>query len=131
VAVLRDHFEGLRVEAERLAAGPPDEAIVAWLEAVLATSALYRGMGAAVMIALMDAASELRAACDGMRAAGAALLTTAQEAGAIRPDVTLADVLLLVHGIGWAAERAPAAGSGAARLLTLALEGLRTVDRRE
>ena len=50
------------------------------------------------------------------------MLTQAQEAGTVRPEVTVADLLRLTHGISVAAENAP---ESAERLLSYLLDGLR------
>jgi hypothetical protein len=49
------------------------------------------------------------------------LLTSAQEAGAIRPDAAAIDILRLMHGIAIATEAAPEQGD---HLLSIMLDGL-------
>ena len=56
------------------------------------------------------------------------LLTHAQEAGVLRPDVTSHDVLRLVHGIAMATEQAP---EDTDRLLAVMFDGLRARRDRE
>ena len=55
-------------------------------------------------------------------AAGEPLLRRAQEAGAVRPDVTIADVIQLVAGIGKIPTSDPAQVE---HILRIALDGLR------
>lgn len=62
-----------------------------------------------------------------MRAAGADLLTSAQRAGAVREEIDIADLLRLVHAIVVATEHGPAEPSQRERLLSLALDGIRSV----
>ena len=64
-------------------------------------------MGAAVMNAKHTEGTEIQVACVEMREAGAVLLRRAQEAGEVRPDVEMVDVLRLMHGIVFANEQAP------------------------
>jgi len=81
--------------------------------------------------ALMDSLgkdSELISACSlRMRDTLDRLLAYAQEAGALRPDVTAQDVLRLVHGIVMATETAP---QDTDRLLGMMLDGLRAASVR-
>jgi hypothetical protein len=58
-----------------------------------------------------------------MRATAEQLLTRAQQAGAVREDLTAVDVMRLVHGIAVSTENAP---GEADRLLSLMLDGMRT-----
>jgi hypothetical protein len=80
--------------------------MISWCEATLERPAPLRACAASVMITLMDEGSDLFTACKEMRAAGAALVAGAQASGALRADVDLRDLLLLVHGIAWASEQA-------------------------
>ncbi|MWA05759.1 hypothetical protein F8568_036465 [Actinomadura sp. LD22] len=71
--------------------------------------------------------TELSASCQGirvlpgMRDAAAKLLSRAQDAGAIRPDLTVTELLCVTNGIAVAAEQRP---PDTPRLLTLLIEGL-------
>ena len=59
------------------------------------------------MAASHDDASDL-ARCSGpMREAGSALLARAQQAGAVRSDVSIGDLLQLTNAIALAAEETP------------------------
>jgi AcrR family transcriptional regulator len=124
-AVFQDGLEAIRAEAEELLLSTsPAEALARWLRTNLITATTYRGLAASVMVTLLDEGSDLYVACKEMRAAGAALVARAQEAGALRPDVDLSDLLLLVHGIAWAGEQASQPADRAERLLTVMLQGL-------
>ncbi len=69
--------------------------------------------------------SPLFSACrDQMRAAAGGLLARAQEAGRIRPDVTVDDLLRLSHGVVAATERVPDRAGEAGRLLDIVLGGI-------
>jgi hypothetical protein len=60
-----------------------------------------------------------------MRDAGATLVRRAQEAGQLREDIEVTDVLKLGHAIALAAEHAPDGPDQADRLLGLVMDGLR------
>lgn len=57
--------------------------------------------------------------------AGGALLTRAQQAGAVRPDVSISDLMQLTNGIALAVEESPDDPKLADRLLKLTLRGLK------
>ncbi len=127
-AVYRDGVEEICGRAyELLDAMPPGEALAAWLRALADYVATKRGLAMALVASLGEDGSELFASCkQAMVAAGAAVLDAAKEAGAVRPDTDLKDVLKLVHAIGAATEQAP---QDADRLLSLVLDGLWQRDR--
>lgn len=54
---------------------------------------------------LGDEDSKLYAACADMRSAGARLLARAQEAGTVRVDVSITDLISVAIGVAWAAEQ--------------------------
>jgi hypothetical protein len=60
-----------------------------------------------------------------MREAGAVLLRRAQEAGEVREDVEMVDVLRLMHGIVLANEQAPDQ-SRVNRMFDVVIAGIRT-----
>jgi transcriptional regulator SbtR-like protein len=64
-------------------------------------------MGAAVMNLKHTEGSDMQRAFLEMREAGARLLRRAQDAGAVRQNVDLSDVIRLVRGIVLINERAP------------------------
>jgi AcrR family transcriptional regulator len=124
-AVYRDQIEALRAEAEALLDAPsPREALAAWLRSILAHNVAQRGLKEALMNGEGSAlVAESKAQ---MRAAGAALLARAQQAGAVRSDLDIADLLRLVYGIALADERAPDGSPKLAdRCLLVMLDGLR------
>jgi AcrR family transcriptional regulator len=103
----------------------PCTALVGWLRAVITHASEYRGLSRALMSASHDDASAL-ARCSGpMREAGSALLTRAQRAGAVRPDVSIGDLLQLTNAIALAAEETPDDPELADRMLALTLRGLK------
>ena len=122
-AVYRDDVEALTARADELAERlPPWDALDAWLRLQLEYIKAKRGLGSAVKTMLSNDSETLAWCRDTMRAALRRLLTSAQEAGAVRADVDATEVLRLVHGVGIASEPVP---DQADRLLTLVLDGLR------
>ncbi|MEU3463687.1 helix-turn-helix domain-containing protein [Streptomyces sp. NPDC006733] len=123
-AVFEQEVELLTAGAEELlTADSPTDALVRWLRMVAVHSTMYRGLSAAIMAA--DEAKMV--ACKlPLRAAGGALLERAQRAGEVRADATIADLLKLTNAIVLVAEKDPERQAIFDRLMTLALDGLRT-----
>jgi AcrR family transcriptional regulator len=102
---------------------PPDQAFAGSVRAIAAYLITKRGLAKA----LVDKNSELISVCSQrMRETLDRLLEHAQQAGALRTDVTAHDVLRLVHGIVMATEQAP---QDTDRLLGMMLDGLRATPR--
>lgn len=104
----------------------PCGALVAWLRAVVTHACEYRGLSRALISASGDTSSALSRCCDPLREAGRELLTRAQSAGSVRPDITISDLLQLTNAIALASEESPKDPQLADRLLRLTLEGVRT-----
>jgi AcrR family transcriptional regulator len=123
-AVYRDGVEGICAKAyELLETMPPGEALAAWLRALADYVATKRGLSMALVASLGEDHPEVFVSCkEAMLEAGTAVLDAAKQAGAMRPDADIRDVLKLVHVVGAAAEQAP---EDADRLLSLVLDGLR------
>jgi len=60
-----------------------------------------------------------------MRESAAALLTRAQQAGAVRADASATDLLRLVHAISMAVAHPPVEDGQADRMIGLIADGLR------
>lgn len=122
-AVYRDDIERLSSWAhELLDQHEPAKALELWMREQVAFVLHKRGVAASLKAA-MDRDSETFALCKTMmNEAAAELLTRAQEAGAVRPDLKPRDLLLLGHGVGVAAE---GSDETAERLITVVLDGLR------
>jgi AcrR family transcriptional regulator len=127
-AVYRDSVEALCTEGRDLLASPsPGDALATWLRSFLAYAGTKRGLARALMAAAGEEKPAFFAACHDMIGdAGSALLVRAQEAGAVRPDVQLWDLLKLVSGIAMTCEQAHDCAATANRLLALALDGIRS-----
>ncbi|WP_431896898.1 TetR/AcrR family transcriptional regulator [Nonomuraea sp. bgisy101] len=126
-AVFRDKVETLCAEAGELAAGPdPGGSLAVWLCAVVTHAASNRGLAASLLRGSLQGDPTLGATCHALiTSAGARLLARAGEAGAVRADVTIADLLTLVNAIALATEQEPDGAAQADRLLDLALNGVR------
>ncbi|MEU2617123.1 helix-turn-helix domain-containing protein [Streptomyces sp. NPDC007157] len=122
-AVFEDAVDELLARARALLTAPePCRALLTWLHEVVGHAAAYRGLSRALMSA--SSASALARCGTPMREAGNALLTRAQESGAVRADVQIGDLLQLTHAIALAAEESPGDPQLADRLLQLTLRGL-------
>lgn len=124
-AVYKDQVDGLEVLAGKLlTAESPGDALAEWLRAFAAFGRTKRSLSAA-LIATLGKESELLSACSKvLRGCTEALLTRAQEAGVVRPDVQSGDLLRLAHGLIMASEGAGADPGQADRMLSLLISGL-------
>jgi len=128
--LLRDRFDTQAEKArELLLAEDPLDGLYAWLIGFGETSAVYRGLTELLAEAFDDPESRLHASCDAMRDAASQLVERAQAAGVFRADVTVQELLLLLHGASWAGSHLPGDG-GTERLMTLVFTGLRTSEQR-
>jgi AcrR family transcriptional regulator len=124
-AVYRDSVERLCADGERLAATEtPAAALVDWLRGFVTVVSEKRGLAAA--LSDEGRAQSMFGECHAMiNAAGATLLARAKDAGAIRPDVPLDDVLKMAKAFALAAETSPEGPALASRLIALSMDGLR------
>ncbi|MGW6487013.1 TetR/AcrR family transcriptional regulator [Streptomyces sp. NPDC055056] len=101
-ALLHTSFDELTAKAGELeTSSSPADALVAWLRDCVAWTTEYRGVTVLMAAAIEDTESALHASCVILRAAGARLLTRAQEAGAARTDVDGTDLFALVAALAW------------------------------
>lgn len=101
-ALLRTSFDELTAKAGELeTSSSPADALVAWLRDCVAWTTEYRGVTVLMAAAIEDTESALHASCVTLRAAGARLLTRAQEAGGARTDVDGTDLFALVAALAW------------------------------
>ena len=122
-AVFQDSMEQRCADARDLLAAPsPYAAFETWLGGELEHAATYGALAAWLMLAQLDDPCDKRSSCELVRAAGEALLVRAQEAGEVRGDVDIDDILRLVSAIALGTEDAP---DRAGRLFRLTMDGLR------
>lgn len=125
-AVFQDAVTALLARSRELAhADEPCGALVEWLRAIVTQASEYRGLALELMAASYDTSSPLSQCSEPLRTAGATLLTRAQQAGTVRPDVSISDLMQLTNAIALAAEETPTDPALADRLLTLTLRGLK------
>ena len=122
-AVFRSQVDTICGEGRALldAESSPGVAFIGWIRNLAAYFAAKRGVSKVVMDGLGKDSELLRACSTTMRETTQRLLTRAQEAGIIRPDITAIDILRLMHGISVSTETAPELGD---RLLSIMLDGL-------
>jgi AcrR family transcriptional regulator len=125
-AAFLDEAVELRQRAEALSTAPATlDALIEWLRFQMDFGAHGRSMGAAVMNAKHIEGSEIQVACSTMRDAGTVLLRRAQEAGEVRADIEMVDVLRLMHGIVLANEQATDQ-SRRTQMFDVVIAGIRT-----
>jgi AcrR family transcriptional regulator len=122
--VFHDRVEALSVQARELAAGDdPGSALATWLRAVAVYGATTRGLAASLIAGPPDPPSST--GCGAMLLeAGEELLRRAQAAGVVRAEATMADLLMLVNAVSLVTEGEADAADEAARLVSLALDGV-------
>lgn len=124
-AVFKDRVETLCAKADALLAEPdPGQALSTWLRAVGAHAVANRGLGASLT---PDPTGDqtLGETCHSLiTTAGDALLSRARAADAVRPGITITQLLKLVGAIALATEHDPAGPTEADDLLTIALAGI-------
>jgi AcrR family transcriptional regulator len=126
-AVARDWIEGMLVEGGELLEAPdPGAALDRWLRAIIEHNRTYEGLSTAMVTSFRDAESPLHGSCSAMSDSAGTLLQRAKQAGMIREDVRLDDLMRLVHGITMATEDDPDDEELGGRLFELAMRGLRT-----
>ncbi|MFI9240758.1 TetR/AcrR family transcriptional regulator [Streptomyces sp. NPDC053079] len=123
-AVFKDRVEALCAKAGDLLAEPdPGQALSTWLHAVGAHAVANRGLGASLT---RDADPALGETChDMITNAGDALLARARAADAVRPGITVTQLLKLVGAIALATEQDIDGPAEADLLLAIAIEGVR------
>ncbi|MER8008282.1 helix-turn-helix domain-containing protein [Streptomyces sp. NPDC094149] len=125
-AVFEDAVGDLLSRSRELLDAPePCAALVTWLREIIAHAGEYRGLARALMSVTSDRTSALARCSDPIRQAGAALLARARQAGRVREDVDVNDLLQLTNAIALAAEEAQGDPELADRLLQLTLRGLK------
>jgi AcrR family transcriptional regulator len=121
MALLSDRLRGLATYAEELEQQEPGEAVANWIRAICKHGRTYRGVAIVVMSQALGDQSEFDEACAAAQAAGNRVLARAQEAGDVRPDVTRAHIVALVHGLVVATQEEPELFD---QLLSIMLDGL-------
>lgn len=125
-AVFYGEMDALMARSRELAEAPrPCRALVDWLRAVIDHASTYRGLSRAFLSASAEESAELTRCSEPIRQAGSALLARAQQAGSVRPDVEISDLMQLTNAIALAVEQSPDDPGLADRLLALTFTGLK------
>jgi AcrR family transcriptional regulator len=125
-AAYLDRVEALRALAVELVTADTStvDALVTWVRALAEHIATYRGLKGLLM-AEPEADPALSTVHDTLREAAGSLLDRAQADGSVRPDLTVAELLRLTHGLLLVAElTAEDTGAQVDRLLSLLLTGI-------
>lgn len=121
-ALLRERNEALfEYAAELLTSPAAARALVQWVHAVVEHAAAYQGLAAMLADGLGDQDSELHASCLRMNDISDRLIANARAAGALRRDVTYADIFALMNAAAWTREHLSAAQAD--RLVELTMDG--------
>ena len=119
---LEEVEEVCRSAAEQLDGADPWEALNGWFERFIGYLATKQALASELLNYLERDAPLFKASRAALFEAGEPLLKRAQEAGAVRPDVEIADVIQMVIGIA----KIPAADPRQTQhILRIALDGLR------
>jgi AcrR family transcriptional regulator len=121
-AVYLEEVEALCRSADDLADGPPWDALVGWLRRFVGYVATKQAL-AEELFAIADRDAQVFKSCRvAFYRAGEPLLARAQDAGDVRSDTDIDEVLRMVGGIAKIQAASPAEID---RILTVALDGLR------
>ncbi|MFC0601287.1 TetR/AcrR family transcriptional regulator [Streptomyces palmae] len=125
-AVFYGELDALLARSRELAeAEQPCRALVDWLRAIIDHATTYRGLSRAFLCAAAEECTELARCSEPMQEAGSRLLARAQQAGSVRGEVDIADLMQLTNAIALAVEQSPDDPELADRLLTLTFHGLK------
>src|SRR6202044_4123666 len=135
-AVYRSQVEALCLQAQdfsdRAGGASATDALARWLEALVTFAATKRNLTISMMSSLGGKNSEVVSSCSAMiREAVGPLLARAQQAGEIRPDVDVTDLLTMSNAISVAFENPSSHSHQSQRLLTVMLDGLRHAPGRD
>jgi AcrR family transcriptional regulator len=121
-ALYLEEVEEMCRSAADLDGSDPWEALEGWFEGFIAYMATKRALAAELLNYLDPDASLFQVCRASLFEAGEPLLKRAQEAGVVRPDVNIGEVIQMVVGIA----KIPASDPGQnAHLIRIALDGLR------
>src|SRR4051794_580122 len=121
-ALYINELEEVCRSAEELEGGDPWQALNDWLARFIAYIGTKQALAAELLNYLDHDAPLFQSCRASLYASGEPLLERAQEAGAVRPDVTIADVMQMVIGI---AKLPSASAEQVDHILRIALDGLR------
>jgi len=104
--LLRASFDALAARADELKTSSASaNALVLWLQEIIAFTHDHRGVIALMMGAIEDHSSALHGSCVTLRAAGTALLARAQTEGKARADLSGEELFDLIAALAWLREQ--------------------------
>jgi AcrR family transcriptional regulator len=121
-AVYVDEVEQVCRSAAELESAEPWQALNDWFERLISYLATKRALAAELLDYMGQDAQLFKICRTSLYEAGEPLLKRAQDAGVVRPDVTIADVIHLLVGIGKIPTNEP---EQLDHILRIALDGLR------
>jgi AcrR family transcriptional regulator len=121
-AVYVGEVEALCQSAEDLAQREPWDALVAWLHGFIGYMATKQALAGALLDYLEPGSDFFRGCRGAFFAAGEPLLVRAQEAGAVRSDTNIGEVIQMVSGIAKIPSGDP---EQIGHILDMAIDGLR------
>lgn len=128
-ALLRSSFEALATRADELQTlGGSAEALMLWLQEIIAFTHEHRGIIAPMVNAIEDPHSALHASCVTLRTAGAALLARAQADGNARADLDGSELFDLIAALAWLREQ-PSHASRADRLFSVVADAILVIPK--
>jgi AcrR family transcriptional regulator len=111
----------------RITLPDPANQLAEWIGELVDYVTTYRGLTAALAASYVtEGKTQLCAGCDMISATGAALLQRAKDAGQVRTDADIKEIILSAHAAAWIAEQTKDPGA-VERLLEILFDGLRTV----
>ncbi|WP_074374317.1 TetR/AcrR family transcriptional regulator [Vibrio spartinae] len=100
--ILRERFDRLTQKADNLkSASASEDALVLWVQEVIAFTHDYQGIISVMMGAIEDMDSALHSSCHALRAAGTQLLTRAQSEGKACADLDGDELFDLIAALAW------------------------------
>ncbi|MEU3110895.1 TetR/AcrR family transcriptional regulator [Streptomyces albidoflavus] len=124
-AATRDGLDALIAEAAELSGhADPLAALTRWTRSAVRHISTFRGLVGILSEAMYDEGTPSHAACAAMHQGAAELLTAAQEAGRVRPDLTPDELFDLLTAAAWIREHATSRPEAGPRVLELMLEGI-------
>jgi AcrR family transcriptional regulator len=124
--VLQESTQVIVARGEELLAKPnPGKQLQTWITELVGFVTSYRDLSGALAQGWVAANETLLCSnCEAMTTIGRALLVRAQEAGEIRADADIKEIILSAHAAAWIAEQTKDPGA-VDRLLGILFDGLR------
>lgn len=112
---------------ELMEGSSPGEDLIQWIRELAEYTATYRGLTTTLANSYVaETGSRLCSSCELLSAVGRDLLERAQQAGEIRGDAQVVEVILSAHSAAWIGEQTRDPGA-VRRLLDILFDGLRVV----